>query len=173
MGPLRSFWPRGWDDACGGQQLSCFLTQETLCPDYQSDGYRWRDGDDMCWPSTSATVPHAGDDKAGPCCEDSTRGPAPGSVLGQLGQLGKGRDQDFQEPPRDGQAGQAKDQASGPKEPRPPKTIRLAHHVGSKSLTLRCGGAVNDDIESPPPADLYPPCWTAMDGLTLMERDRA
>lgn len=58
--------------------------------------------------------------------------------------------------------------------PRPPKTIRLAHHVGSKSLTLRCGGAVNDDInESPPPADLHPPCSTAMGVLTLMDRDRA
>lgn len=33
---------------------------------------------------------------------------------------------------------------------------------------------MNDDInKSPPPADLCPPCWTAMDGLTLMERDRA
>lgn len=138
-------------------------------PIMQSAGHLvWYNSDDMCYFAVLSIVVHR-DRQRGLCSEYPSRGQLLSDLLGRLA-VQRPR---FPRAPKSGQAGQATDQASDPRPqdlPRPSKTIRLTHHMGSEKLDSEMRRHKNDDKPSPPSsidplsADLHSPSLTVLDG---------
>lgn len=131
-----------WDDVCGGQHLSILYTQTSRVLDTSAAIAC------ACLLVNQSTVARLHRRRG---TDENTRVVASSQIL--LGQLGRAETK-ISKSSQGGQAGQATDQASGPRpqdRPRPPKTIQLTHSQGCKKLDSDLRRPTNDDNGRPSP----------------------